>query len=262
MRIPLAAVLVATSMTLVASEARAAPPWVERRETLPGGNWAFDVGLGLGHVPDRTAAGVNMEMAVGLTEHVELGVRTGLRLADDQSRGIEPDNYGRLFDRQYFDGGASPVANPELRVRWGFLSGSVAEIGLEGRFIAPIEAGTYAGMAPGLPIALHLGDSVRLDTGVWMPFIFGPNHTAVGISVPVDIWIQVTSRVWLGPMTGLASPDISPPFGNSITLVSMGFGVGYQITHYLDFKSMFLFPGLNQDSRYFGVGAGVQIRIE
>jgi len=246
MRIPLAAVLVATSMTLVAAEARAAPPWVERRETLPGGNWAFDVGLGLGHVPDRTAAGVNMEMAVGLTEHVELGVRTGLR----------------LFDRQYFDGGASPVANPELRVRWGFLSGGVAEVGLEGRFIAPIEAGTYAGIAPGLPIALHLGDSVRLDTGVWMPFIFGPNHTAVGISVPVDIWIQVTSRVWLGPMTGLASPDISPPFGNSITLVSMGFGVGYQITHYLDFKSMFLFPGLNQDSRYFGVGAGVQIRIE
>ena len=39
--------------------------------------------------------------------------------------------------------------------------------------------------------------------------------------------------------------------------VSLGFGLGYQITHYLDFKTMFLFPELNQDSRIFGLGAGV-----
>jgi hypothetical protein len=42
----------------------------------------------------------------------------------------------------------------------------------------------------------------------------------------------------------------------------MGFGLGYSITHYLDFKTMFLFPAINEDSRFYGVGAGVQIRIE
>src|SRR5580700_3856642 len=123
MRHAVAAVLAAASMALLVSEAQAAPPWVERRETLPGGNWAFDVGLGVGHVPYRTAAGVNMEMAVGVTEHVEIGLRTGLRLGDDADRGVHADEYGRLFDRQYFNGGDSAVANPELRVRWGFLSG-------------------------------------------------------------------------------------------------------------------------------------------
>ena len=128
----------AAAALLLAGDALAAPPWVERSLTLPSGNWAFDVGGGLGHVPDTTAFGVNLEAAVGITEHVELGVRTGLRPADEPGRAIEPDLYGRLFDRQYFDGGDSPVANPEIRVRWAFLSGSVAEIGLEGRFIAPI----------------------------------------------------------------------------------------------------------------------------
>ncbi len=254
--------LACAAALLFAGNALAAPPWVERSLTLPSGNWAFDVGGGLGHVPDQTAFGVNLEAAVGITEHVELGVRTGMRPADEPGRAIEPDLYGRLFDRQYFDGGDSPVANPEIRVRWAFLSGSVAEIGLEGRFIAPLENGTYAGIGPGLPIALHLGDRVRLDTGLWMPFIFYPQHTAVGLSVPVDVWIQITGKLWLGPMTGIATPDISPPGRNSVTYVSMGFGLGYQITHYLDFKTMLLFPGLNQDSRFFGAGAGVQIRIE
>ena len=44
--------------------------------------------------------------------------------------------------------------------------------------------------------------------------------------------------------------------------VSLGFGFGYQITHYLDFKAMVLFPTLSSDSRFFGFGAGVEIRIE
>ena len=211
MRPAQAAALAATTIVLLASQASAGrPPWVERRESLPGGNWAFDVGLGLGHVPDRTAPGVNMEMAVGITEHVELGVRTGLRLADDPGRAIEPDNYGRLFDRQYFDGGASAVANPELRVRWRPPARPTSpSIGLEGRFIVPLEAGTYAGIAPGLPIALHLGDRRAPRHGRLVPFIFDPTRTVMGISVPVDIWIQVSPRVWLGPMTGLQDWDVT-----------------------------------------------------
>ncbi len=259
----LVATMLASALVCFTADTLAAPPWVDRSLTLPSADWAFDLGGGIAHVPDTTSFGVNLEMGVGITEHVELGVRTGLRAADEPGRAIQPDDYGRLFDRQYFDGGDSAVANPEVRVRWGFLHGSVAEMGLEGRFIAPLENGTYAGLAPGLPIALHLGDRVRLDTGVWMPVVFLPNHAAVGLSVPLDVWIQVTSRLWLGPMTGIAVPDVSPPPpANSVSNVSFGLGLGYQITHYLDFKTMLLFPAINNDSRIFGVGAGVQIRIE
>ncbi len=47
-----------------------------------------------------------------------------------------------------------------------------------------------------------------------------------------------------------------------MTNFSLGFGLGYSITHYLDFKTMFLFPTINNDSRIFGTGAGIEIRIE
>lgn len=264
MRHGLVAVCAASALALVASDALAAPPWVDRRDTLLGGEWAFDMGLGIGHVPepDRASAGINLEMAVGLTERVELGVRTGLRFGDEGDRSIEPDNYGRLFDRQYFDGGASTLANPEFRVRGALLRGDVAELALEGRFIVPVDPNTGAGLEFGIPLALHLGDRVRLDTGAWFPIVTG-NPAYLGISIPLDVWIQITPRLWLGPMTGLQWYDVTHnPAPLNEPLVSMGFGLGYSITHYLDFKTMFLFPELNQDSRVYGIGAGVQIRIE
>lgn len=258
-----AGALVSAAVVLVAGDALAAPPWVDRRDTLFAGWWAFDFGLGIGHDPgpDRASPGINMEMAVGLTDRVELGVRTGLRFGDGADRAIEPDNYGRLFDRQYFDGGASVLANPEVRVRGAVVRGDVAELALEGRFIVPVDPDTVAGAEFGMPLALHLGDRVRLDTGFWLPTTFS-NPAILGISAPLDVWFQITPRLWLGPMTGLYWPDVThnPPVNQPF--VSMGFGLGYAITHYLDFKTMFLFPALNEDSRIFGVGAGVQIRIE
>jgi hypothetical protein len=253
----------ALALALFANDALAYPPWVDRRDTLLSGDWAFDFGLGIGHVPapDRATAGINMEMAVGLTDRVELGVRTGLRIGDAGDRAIEPDNYGRLFDRQYFDGGGSVLANPEVRVRGAVVRRDVAELALEGRFIVPVDPNTPAGLEFGMPLALHLGDRVRLDTGFWLPTTF-TNPATLGISVPLDVWIQITPRLWLGPMTGLQWFDVTrnPPANQPA--VSMGFGLGYSITHYLDFKTMFLFPELNEDSRVFGVGAGVQIRIK
>jgi hypothetical protein len=254
----------ASALALVASDAFAYPPWVDRRDTLLSGDWSFDFGLGIGHVPepDHASAGINMEMAVGLTDRVELGVRTGLRIGDEGDRAIEPDNYGRLFDRQYFDGGGSVLANPEVRVRGALVRGDVAELALEGRFIVPVDPNTAAGAEFGMPLALHLGDRVRLDTGFWLPTTFSTPGPFIGISVPLDIWIQATPRLWLGPMTGLYWPDVNnnPPANQPF--VSLGFGLGYAITHYLDFKTMFLFPEINEDSRVFGLGAGVQIRIE
>jgi hypothetical protein len=254
---------VGAALTLFASDAFAYPPWVDRRDTLLSGDWAFDFGLGIGHVPapDHASAGINMEMAVGLTDRVELGVRTGLRIGDQGDRSIEPDNYGRLFDRQYFDGGTSVVANPEVRVRGAVVRGDVAELALEGRFIVPVDAQSVAGLEFGMPLALHLGDRVRLDTGFWLPTTFY-NPAILGISVPFDLWIQVTPRLWLGPMSGLYWPNVShnPPANQPA--VSMGFGLGYSITHYLDFKAMMLFPTVNNDGRVFGAGAGIQVRIE
>jgi hypothetical protein len=249
--------------------ARAAPPWVDRHLTMPSGTWAFDLGAGVGRVPYDSGFGVNLEGAVAI-DRVELGVRTGLRTGDAGERGgIQPDTYGRLFDRQYgssavtrsayFDGGSSVMANPELRVRVALVRGPVVDLAIEGRVIIPLE-NPSAGIEPGLPLAFHLGDRVRLDTGVFLPIIVGGPDTYSGISVPLDLWIQITPRLWLGPMTGLRSWRLAPP--SQPAEVAFGFGLGYQILHNLDFKTMLLFPAISDDARVFGVGAGIQIRIE
>jgi hypothetical protein len=256
-------------------DARAAPPWVDRQLTLPGGDWAFDFGVGVADQtprggPSVTGAGLNVEMAVGLTSRVELGVRTGLRFGDVDSRGVHGDQYGRLFDRQYFDGGNDIVANPEVRVRGALVREEVFELGLEGRLIVPVE-GNDAGALFGVPMALHLGRRVRLDFGAYTPVIFGsgnpppprgPTAWNVDVDLPIDVWIQVSPRLWLGPMTGFAFRHINR--GDARSDLSLGFGLGYQITHYLDFKTMVLLPYITDQGSgpEFGVGAGVQIRIE
>jgi hypothetical protein len=240
--------------------AGAAAPWVDRHLTLPAGDWAFDFGVGLGHVPaprDDTAVGFNLEMAVAI-DRVELGVRTGLRAGDEAERSIGPDGYGRLFDRQYFDGGSAVVANPEVRVRVAILRGPIVDLGIEGRVIIPASTNN-AGLEPGLPLAFHFGRRVRLDTGVWLPIVAG-EALPVGVSAPLDLWFQITHRLWLGPMTGVV---VAPIGANPATAdVSLGFGLGYQFSHAFDFKTMFLFPAVNQDSRVFGTGAGLEVRVE
>jgi hypothetical protein len=253
-------IALASTILLAAPASLAAPDWVDRTITLPSGHWAFDLGLGIAHAPDPDdlSAGINLEAAVGLTDRLELGVRTGLRFGDVGDRSEHPDEYGRLFDREYVDGATDVVANPEIRLRGALLRGPV-ELGLEGRFIVPVEGNSQPAVEFGMPLAFHAGDQVRIDTGVWVPIVFG-DGTPVGVSVPFDLWFQVTPRLWLGPMAGI---EIVPyANGPTVTEVSMGFGLGYQITRYLDFKTMFLFPELNQDTSYYGLGAGVQIRIE
>jgi hypothetical protein len=248
---------------LAAREVHAAPPWVDRPLTLPGGDWAFDVGLGVGHVPgprDDTGVGVNAEMAVGLTSRVELGVRTGIRFGDDFERAISGDYYARTFDRQTFDEGADPFANPEVRIRGALVRDDVFELALEGRLVVPFASGTDAGMLFGVPMAFHLGSRVRLDVGAYVPVVFFPHDATVGIHLPADLWIQITRSLWLGPMSGVAFERVGRRDGS--TDVSLGFGLGYSITHYLDFKALFLFPTINDESRVFGGGAGIEVRIE
>jgi hypothetical protein len=238
----------------------AAPPWVERQLTLPAGDWAFDVGGGLAHVPDRTGGGANLEMGVGIVSRVELGLRTGLRPGDPVDRGLSGDYYARFFDRQTFDEGAAVFANPEVRVRGALVRGEIFELALEGRLVVPFADGTDAGVLFGVPMAAHFGDRVRLDFGVYLPTVFVPNGTELGIHLPIDVWIQATPRFWVGPMSGIAFDNVGDR--NRSTNFSLGCGFGYSITHYLDFKAEVLFPTINNDGRVFGMGAGVQIRIE
>jgi hypothetical protein len=257
--------------TFCASRAEAAAPWVDRPITLPRHDWAFDIGLGIAHrnapdpFPQPTGVGMNFEMGVGITQHVELGIRTGARFGND-GRATQADAAGRLFDRQTFATRFDPWANPEARVRVGLVHERVFELALEGRAVLPFEHESRFGAMFGMPLAFHIGHSVRLDMGVYIPVVFyDPTFTTV--SLPLDIWIQASRNLWLGPMTGLRFYDVGRErdFGRDRrTDVSLGFGLGYQVHRVVDLKTMALFPGINhtEGARDFNVGFGVQIRIE
>ncbi len=250
-----------------AHEAEAAPRWVDRSITLPRLVFAGDVGLGVGHESapfpanvDVTGAGMNLEAALGITDSVELGLRTGLRFGDD-GKAVGAAGYGRTFFTETFGTGFDTVANPEFHVRWAAYSGRVVEVGLDGRVYTPIERNTDFGLMFGVPLAFHIASFMRLDTGMYIPVIFTSPATTV-ISVPAYLWFQVSNKVWLGPMFDFR--HISRPIVAPADDFLLGFGVGYQVASMVDLKWMFLAPRVNagpNEVHAYGGGFGVQFRI-
>jgi hypothetical protein len=262
-------VLIAALSMLAATEATAAPRWVDRHLTLPRHDWSFDVGLGIAHRDPGPRSivgpGLSFEGAVGLTERMELGFRGGIRLGDD-ARVVQADYYGRLFDRQTFGTRFDTFSNPEVRFRGALVRGEVFELALEGRAVAPFEGPSqfraFSAMF-GVPMIIHAGRQVRLDFGPYIPTIFygSPIGTYWAVSFPFDVWIQVSEKVWLGPMTGIRHDVLD---NTSNTTMSLGFGVGVQLSRGIDFKSMILWPAISETNggRNLGAGVGFQFRIE
>jgi hypothetical protein len=260
----------ATALWLAAgSRAQAAPEWIFRRLTLPRGDVALDLGLGLGHAPigaDRsiTGFGMNLEIAFGVTHDVELGLRTGLRIGAD-GEATQADRYGRTFDTETYGTGSDALANPELRMTWAVAQGSMVHLGLEGRVYLPIERGTRVGVMFAVPLRLRLG-AVRVDTGVYVPILFyDPTWTT--ISFPFQIWLQASRTLWLGPLLGVKFVDGNGNAGTPRerhTEYPLGFGLGTALSNAIDLRMWLLFPDINHNeaARTFGAGLALQIRFE
>jgi hypothetical protein len=253
------------SLAAVSSRSDAAERWVDRPMTLHRLVFAGDVGLGLGHYRYRrpiddstTGLGMNLEGALGVTERLELGLRTGIRFGD-AGRATQADYYGRTLWTETYGTGTDTVANPEFRIRWVAYSGSVAEVGLDGRIFLPVEDGTRFGLMFGVPLAFHVSDILRIDTGAYVPIVFY-DRTFNGLSIPGYFWFQTSEKLWLGPMAQLRFIDPGP--GDHDAHLLLGFGLGYQVANAVDLKTMILFPTVDDDFvRHFGAGFGVQFRI-
>src|SRR6476646_1914404 len=104
-RTVLAAAIASLLVLGSSSRANAAPRYVDRSLTLPRLVFQGDAGLGLAHLrfagQDVTGAGANLEAALGITDSVELGLRTGIRFGDD-ARLLGAVAFGRtLFTETY-----------------------------------------------------------------------------------------------------------------------------------------------------------------
>jgi hypothetical protein len=259
-------VAIVAGLGLTSPPAEAAAPFVYRGLTLPRGDFALDLGLGLGHAPYNpgpddsiTGFGMNLELKAGVSYDLELGVRTGFRF-DYGGRVTQADSYGRLFETETYGVRYDSVANPEIRLTWAVAHGAVAQLGLEGRMYLPAESGSYFGVMVALPLWLRLAN-VRFDSGLYVPIIFTEPNTTTIVSVPLHIWIQATGRFWLGPLFGLRI--VNPPVGNSYDEYPVGFGLGTMLAQNLDLRFWFLFPDMSrpQAARWFGTGVSFQIRF-
>lgn len=263
-RLTAAAASIAVVTLLFASDSEAAPPFVTRPMTLPRHDFAGDVGLGVGHTRfggGITGAGMNLEGAFGITETVEVGLRTGARFGNDGRFG-NADFYGRtLWTETYGTNYSGGVANPEARVRWNFYSGDVVEVGLDWRLYLPFETATRVGGMFGVPLHFHVGHFMRIDTGPYLPTLF-TDPAVVLLTVPGYFWFQVSNAVWLGPMIS-ARFRLTPDGGDRTSFLG-GFGLGVQVHRAVDLKTMILFPTLGDDAgaRNWGAGFGVQFRVE
>lgn len=270
--------------TVVASaRASAAPPWVERPLTLPRLVFAGDVGIGVAHrdlgnalvciggAPcvygpgggrnGITGVGANLEAAFGITDSVEMRLRTGVRFGTD-GKLVPADALGRTLWTETYGTEADRIANPELGLRWAVHSGSTVEIGLDGRAYLPTEQGSSFGMMVGLPIAFHIANLVRIDTGLYGSAVFSEQRALV-VSVPIDVWFQVSRHVWLGPMSAFRRFETNDGIGESRLDWLLGFGGGVQVANAVDLKAMFLLPRANDNDTFaaYGFGFGLQFRI-
>lgn len=249
-----------TAAGLLAAPAAEAAPWVYRAQTLSRSDWALGLGLGIGHDDasggnDPTGMGLNLETKVGLTSLLQLGLRTGVRFGND-GKATRADQYGRPFETETYGTGHDGLANPEVSLRWGLVRGRIAELSLDTRMYLPIEEGTEAGIMIGLPMAFHIGGAARLDTGIFVPIIFGPGDTHTVVSLPLHLWFQVSDVLALGPMTGVR-------FQDGHDAVPFGFGLAYATSYDSDLKTWMLFPDVSGDgsAKSFGFGVGLEIRF-
>jgi hypothetical protein len=251
----------AAAALAVSSNARAAL-FIHQPVTLPRGEWALDVGLGIGHddppgpVGPFTGLGFNLELRGGLASGLELGVRTGIRVGNE-GKYTQADRYGRTFQTETYGVDSQTVANPEITLRLAVLRSDVAALAVEGGVYIPTEDGTDVGILLAAPLHLHLGHAARLDTGVYIPLIFSDPTRSV-ISFPLHLWLQADDLWAVGILTGIR---INNP--GSYTSVPLGLGVNYAMSSSADARFWFLFPNVkgSGSTREFGAGVGLEIRF-
>lgn len=269
MRLFLSSLALGTTISLVATRAAAAPPYVERRQTLAPQTYAFDGAFGVarydyGPGVSGTGAGANVELGAGVKEHIELGFALGMRFGTDGKRGAA-DDYARLVDFRTFGRDGDRTFLPEVRFKSEVLDLPVVELSLElraGLNVADVAPGRFGpgttrpGLRLGAPVSVHLGNIARLDSGVFARLVFAED-TRTGILFPADVWFQATPKLFVGPHAGIL---LSNP--GSTTSIQLGAGGGYQVADSVDLKAQFLFPAVNDSMSNFGLGVGVQLRVE
>lgn len=270
-----AALFATLSLTAASAKADDEGAWVDRKQTLPPLVIAVDGGLGVGHYNfggngasiSGTGFGLNAEGSIGIIPHFTAGARVlGINFGDD-AKIANAAGYASSYDLQNVFlpfSGADTFSNPELWARYEFVDMPNVEVSGEGRVYLPFDSNTRFVIEGGVPVAIHLPNTLRVDTGGYVA-VGGYSGTLFYLHIPVQAWFNVTDKVFLGPITGLSFATLTDRSTDSQTALNLGFGVGYTVLPELDIKVLPIYwQGINLDNGVsnFGFSAGVEYRID
>ena len=179
--------------------------------------------------------------------------------------------YGILDDLEVF-GTVIPVTFTPDKVRfqdvvlgatYRFFHNDVVEIGVGGRFQIPVDDNRYFIFNPRLPILIHAGDIVRIDTGVNLAVaahtgggdalvgLFGPGKWAplpfmIDPGLPGKFSFQVIDQLYIAANTGFGALNTGTFSNDGFVWVPLGWEVGGTIPKdnepLVDIRGGFEFP--------------------
>jgi hypothetical protein len=255
--------------------ANAAPPFVERRQTLPGGNVSFDGAFGIGHYntgpgSEGVGPGASLDIGFGLKQYFELGFGLGMRFGND-GQFAAADNYARLSDYRTFGVDGYPAFTPEVRFRSQIVDAPWFELSLDLRAgisvndVPPRAGGdgkTRPAVRGGVPVSFHILKYVRIDSGAFVRLVFA-DDTRSGLLFPAEVWVQPIPKFWFGPHAGLLlSKPARDLYREPSESIQLGMIVGYSVASSVDLKANFMFPQIDDGTTAWGAGVGVQLRVE
>ena len=203
-----------------------------------------------------TGTGLYLQLAYGITEHIEVLARDGVRFGTFGEY-VRAEQYGRLYTT---DGalppGPGPVSNPDLVFLFRFVDLGWLEVGAEAEAGFPVETGTRFDNTVGVLTTLHYAPWVRFDTGAFVTLAYyspvQPSFTA-----PFELWFQTGKfPLWFGPL-----PAIDVSYKGTLT-VPFGVGAGYAVNKDIDIRAEWLVPAINESpgASDTGFGLGVEVR--
>jgi hypothetical protein len=148
-----------------------------------------------------------------------------------------------------FAGDGRGVDDIPVWATYQFFGNDTVEIG--GRFAMFLPAQTEFGMQFGIPVAIHLGDSMKIDTGMFFSMAFF-DDIYTRLNIPARLTYQITDEIFVGGVVGFDLPDF-----DSFNMI-FGFHGGYTLAideAIIDFGLSFTWPGfiITEDTGTVGV---------
>ncbi len=189
-------------------------PWTQRKIVLSKGMLRIDIAppdftfrnLGQGLIfskPLSFATGGTSDLATtmyigggfGVTEDLEVG--------------------GVILPLQFSPSGADTFNDMTFYGRYKVWNDEKTEVAAQVNLKLPIQTGSKFAIAAALPVAFHLDDKMRLDTGLQMQFDFydDPQGTTPTLFIPFSLNYNVQPNIFVGATTGFRMFDLKTSNG-------------------------------------------------